>query len=55
MTNVKVAGVSPKVTNIKEVESQHRNHFEIVEFRYEEITWSYADGNIMFKDAWNHF
>lgn len=55
MKNVKVVGVSPRVPNIKEVASQHRNHFEVVEFRYEEITWTYADGNMIFKDAWNYF
>lgn len=55
MKGVKVTSVSPKVLNIKEVESQHRNHFEIVEFRYEEITWAYADGNMIFKDAWSYF
>lgn len=55
MKNVKISGVSPKVLNIKEYSGQHRNHFEIVEFRYEEITWSHADGNMMFKDGWNHF
>ncbi|TCG05067.1 Hcp1 family type VI secretion system effector [Paraburkholderia steynii] len=54
MKNVKVVGVSPKVLNIREVESQHRNHFEIVEFRYEEIAWTYADGNMIFKDAWSY-
>jgi type VI secretion system secreted protein Hcp len=55
MKNVKVVGISPRVPNIKESTSQQRNHFEVVEFRYEEITWSYADGNMMFKDGWNHF
>ncbi|HTH61614.1 MAG TPA: type VI secretion system tube protein TssD [Paraburkholderia sp.] len=54
MKSVKVTGVSPKVLNIKEVQSQHRNHFEIVEFRYEEIAWAYADGNLIFKDAWSY-
>lgn len=52
MRNVKVVSVSPKVPNIKEAASMHRNHFEIVEFRYEEIVWSYLDGNLTFKDAW---
>jgi type VI secretion system secreted protein Hcp len=55
MKNVKVVGVSPRVLNIKEVVSQHRNHFEVVEFRYEEITWNYTEGNMIFKDAWNYF
>lgn len=54
MKNVKVAGISPRVPNIKEAPSQHRNHFEVVEFRYEEITWNYADGNMIFKDGWNY-
>lgn len=52
MRNVKVVSVSPKVPNIKEIATAHRNHFEIVELRYEEITWSYLDGNLRFKDAW---
>lgn len=53
MRNVKVVSVSPHVLNIKDQASMTRNHFEQVEFRYEEITWSYLDGNIKFKDAWN--
>jgi len=55
MKNVKVVGISPRVLNIKEVASQQRNHFEVVELRYEEITWKYADGNMIFKDGWNYF
>ncbi|MEM5387386.1 type VI secretion system tube protein TssD [Paraburkholderia phymatum] len=53
LRHVKVASVTPKVLNIKEQPSIHRNHFEVVEFRYEEITWWYLDGNLKFKDAWN--
>ncbi|SEJ41228.1 type VI secretion system tube protein TssD [Paraburkholderia diazotrophica] len=52
MRNVKVVSVSPKVPNIKEDATAHRNHFEIVEFRCEEIAWSYLDGNLKFTDAW---
>jgi type VI secretion system secreted protein Hcp len=26
-----------------------------VEFRYEEITWNYTEGNMIFKDSWNYF
>lgn len=55
LKNVKVVGVSPRVPNIKEAVSVHRNHFEVVELMYEEVTWTYADGNMMFKDAWNMF
>jgi type VI secretion system secreted protein Hcp len=38
--------------SIKEQQHAHRNHFEIVEFRYGEITWNYHDGNLPFADAW---
>jgi len=55
MKNVKVVGISPRVPNIKEAVHQHRNHFEVVEFRYEEITWNYTEGNMIFKDSWNYF
>jgi type VI secretion system secreted protein Hcp len=53
MRNVKVVSLSPRVPNIKEQASAHRNHFEVVEFMYEEIQWSYLDGNLIFKDGWN--
>ncbi|CAG4893372.1 MULTISPECIES: type VI secretion system tube protein TssD [Paraburkholderia] len=54
MKNIKVVGMSPRVPNIKETASAHRNHFEIVELMYEEVTWTYADGNMVFKDGWNY-
>lgn len=53
MTNVKVVSISPRVPNIKDGATKHRNHFEHVEFRYEEIAWSYLDGNLRYKDAWS--
>jgi type VI secretion system secreted protein Hcp len=53
LRQVKVVSVTPKLLNIKEQASVHHNHFEAVEFRYEEITWCYLDGNLKFKDAWN--
>jgi type VI secretion system secreted protein Hcp len=53
MRNVRVVSVSPRVLNIKEQASATRNHFEQVELRYEEITWSYLDGNLIFRDAWS--
>jgi type VI secretion system secreted protein Hcp len=52
MKDVKVASISPKLMNIKEHQHAHRNHFEIVEFRYGEITWNYHDGNLLFADTW---
>lgn len=53
MTNVKVVSACPRVPNIKEQPSSHLNHYETIEFRYEEIKWSYLDGNVAFKDSWN--
>jgi len=53
MKNVKVAAVSPVVPNIKNRDKQTINHNETVDFRYEEIAWSYVDGNICFKDRWS--
>jgi len=55
MKNVKVVAVSPVVPNIKTRLSEATNHNETVDLRYEEITWTYLDGNISFRDAWNGF
>ena len=52
MKDVKIASISPKLLNIKEQQFAHRNHFEIVEFRYGEISWNYHDGNLLFADVW---
>jgi hypothetical protein len=41
MKDVKIASISPKLLNIKEQQFAHRNHFEIVEFRYGEISWNW--------------
>ncbi|CAN0622078.1 type VI secretion system secreted protein Hcp [Burkholderia multivorans] len=55
MNNVKVISVSPRVPNIKEQANQHRTHFEVVELMYEQIQWSYLDGNMVFRDGWSMF
>ena len=55
MKNIKVVGISPRMPNIKEASSQRRNHFEVVELRYEAITWTYTNGNLIFKDGRNYF
>ena len=54
MRNVKVVAITPRVPNIKEQPSQIHNHIEQIQFRYEEITWSYLDGNLQFRDAWSN-
>ena len=32
---------------------EKHNHLERIEFRYEKITWTYKDGNIIHSDSWN--
>ncbi|MDF7675595.1 Hcp family type VI secretion system effector [Neisseriaceae bacterium ESL0693] len=52
LENVKVVAVRPKMHNIKELSKERYNHLEEVELRYEKITWSYKDGNIVHSDSW---
>ncbi|WP_322029188.1 Hcp family type VI secretion system effector [Paraburkholderia sp. J76] len=53
LENVKVVAVRPKMLDIKIPDFEKHNHLEEVELRYETITWSYKDGNIIHKDTWN--
>jgi hcp protein len=39
--------------NIKDPARERYNHLERVELRYEKITWTYKDGNIIHSDSWN--
>lgn len=32
---------------------EKHNHLEQIELRYEKITWTYKDGNIIHSDSWN--
>jgi type VI secretion system secreted protein Hcp len=50
---VKVVAVQPKMHDIKDPAFEKHNHLEKVELRYEKITWSYKDGNIIHADSWN--
>ncbi|WP_313112386.1 type VI secretion system tube protein TssD [Pseudescherichia sp.] len=52
LENVKVVNVMPVMLDIKDASKEKFNHMEIVEFRYEKITWHYLDGNIMHSDSW---
>lgn len=50
LDNVKIVAISPSlypggVTG---------THIETIQIRYEVITWKHCDGNIQYKDAWNH-
>ncbi|HDU5182392.1 TPA: type VI secretion system tube protein Hcp [Klebsiella pneumoniae subsp. pneumoniae] len=52
LENVRVVNVMPVVLDIKDASKEKFNHMEVVEFRYEKITWHYLDGNIMHSDSW---
>lgn len=51
--NVKVVSVAPVMHNVKNPATEKFNHMESVQLRYEKITWTYKDGNIIHSDAWN--
>ena len=53
LDNVKVVAVKPKMLDIKNPAFEKHNHLEDIELRYEKITWSYKDGNIIHADSWN--
>lgn len=53
LDGVKVVGVSPVMHNIKDPAREKYNHLENVSLRYEKITWTYKDGNIIHSDSWN--
>jgi|SRR5471030_918074 len=53
LENVKVVKVSPNMHDIKDPAFEKHNHLETIELRYEKITWTYKDGNIIHSDSWN--
>jgi type VI secretion system secreted protein Hcp len=50
LENVKVTGITPSL----HPGAATGTHLENIELRYESIQWKYVDGNIIFKDSWNH-
>lgn len=52
LEGVKVISVSPVMHNIKEATKEKYDHLEEVTVRYEKITWTYLDGNIIHADSW---
>jgi type VI secretion system secreted protein Hcp len=49
-----VSGESrPLMHDIKDPAYEKHNHLEQIELRYEKITWTYKDGNIIHSDSWN--
>lgn len=53
LDNVKVVRVAPLMHDIKDPSKEKHNHLERIEFRYEKITWTFKDGNIIHSDSWN--
>ncbi len=53
LDNVKLVRVAPLMHDIKDPGKEKHNHLERIEFRYEKITWTYKDGNIIHSDSWN--
>ncbi|MGN8278493.1 Hcp family type VI secretion system effector [Pseudomonas sp. SMN5] len=53
LENVKVVKVAPQMHDIKDPTKEKHNHLEQIELRYEKVTWTYKDGNIIHSDAWS--
>lgn len=53
LENVKVVKVASKLHDIKDPAKEKHNHLEMVELRYEKITWTFKDGNIIHSDSWS--
>lgn len=51
LENVKLVKVNPKMHDIKDPAFEKHNHLEQIELRYEKITWTYKDGNIIHSDS----
>ena len=39
--------------DVKDPAKEKHNHLERLGLRYEKITWTYKDGNIIHSDSWN--
>ena len=53
LDNVKLVRVAPLMHDIKDPSREKHDHLERIEFRYEKITWTYKDGNIIHSASWN--
>ena len=55
MENVRVVAVAPLMHHVKDRDKAEYNHLEVVELRYQKITWQHCDGNVQFSDDWRSF
>lgn len=51
--NVRVVSVTPLMHDTKDPAKEKHNNMEMVELRYDKITWKYCDGNVQFTDSWD--
>lgn len=54
MEDVRVVSITPALFDIKDTSKEKFNHMELIEFRYERISWHYLQGNLIHTDDWNH-
>lgn len=52
LDNIRVVSVTPMMHDTKDPAKEKHNHLEVVELRYEKITWTYCEGNLQFADSW---
>lgn len=53
LEGVKVVKIAPKMHDVKDPTKEKHNHLEEIELRYEKVTWTYKDGNIIHSDSWS--
>lgn len=53
LEKVRVVKVASKMHDVKDPTKEKQNHLEQVQLRYEKVTWTYKDGNIIHSDSWD--
>jgi type VI secretion system secreted protein Hcp len=51
LDNIHVVSVTPLMYDTKDPTKEKHNHLEVVELRYDKISWTYCDGNLQFADS----
>jgi type VI secretion system secreted protein Hcp len=53
LTGVQVASVRSYMFNVKDPSKEQYVHQEEISLRYQKITWTFLDGNLIHTDDWN--
>jgi type VI secretion system secreted protein Hcp len=53
LTKCKIASVRSYMHNVKDRAKEQYVHQEEVTIRYEKISWTFLDGNLLHQDEWN--